>query len=232
VRGGKRNPHPHSLVIAKGRDESELLVRGVCTTWADGGKSKGRTSTTLLGEDKGGVLPRPRARCGVGAGEGSGCCSRPQHPPEGLAVRGCCHRAPGWPPRRSPGWHPCGCTCLTLHTLLSDDVDARHFYTGHVYSGCHRRIRALTGAQNSQYRHPSPPRAVPHLTNDERRLNQSALGRSLGQVSSVQETDWSRWTTTAPGHSTNGVVRIIPPALKTSCFATRGRLSRTGKVQP
>jgi hypothetical protein len=30
-------------------------------------------------------------------------------------------------------------------------------------------------------------------------------------VSSVQETDWSRWTTTAPEHSNNDVLRIVPP---------------------
>jgi hypothetical protein len=39
------------------------------------------------------------------------------------------------------------------------------------------------------------------------------MGRSLGQVSLVQVTASSRWTTTVPKQSRNGIARIGPPLL-------------------
>ncbi len=69
--------------------------------------------------------------------------------------------------------------------------------------------------------HPSLPSAVLHLTNEEWRLNQVPLGKSWGHVSSVHETDWSRWITTVPLHTNNEAVRIVAPSPPRS---TRGRL--------
>jgi hypothetical protein len=89
------------LLLSPGLNgESDSLVRDVRTTRADGGSPSACTSTTLLGEDKGGVLPKPLSaleREGVLAAMGANLWGLPQ---EGVV--------PGdlLPPIRSPGWHP------------------------------------------------------------------------------------------------------------------------------
>jgi len=119
----------------------------------------------------------------------------------------------------------------TTNGYLGEQVPAlgfvHLFQIDHGRSGSHRRVPTVAGTSNSQYRHPSPPSAVLHLTNDEWRLNHITLGRSLGHVSAVQETDWSRCTTTAPGHSNNDVVRIVSPLIQ---MCHTGRLSRADKA--
>ena len=74
------------LLSPRGRHESELLVRGVCTTWAMAGSPSAVLRPPFLGRGQGRSSTKAALRCGLGAGEGSGCCSRPQHPPEGLAA--------------------------------------------------------------------------------------------------------------------------------------------------
>ena len=70
--------------------------------------------------------------------------------------------------------------------------------------------------------------AVLHLTNVEWRLNHIAMGRFVGQVSSVQVTASSRWTPTVPEHSNNDVLRIVPPVVE-PISQQGGRLFRAAR---
>ena len=71
--------------------------------------------------------------------------------------------------------------------------------------------RTSTGVSNPQLGQSLVSSAVLHLTNDEWRLNHSAFGSFLGQVSSVHVTASSRWTPTVPEHSRNDIACIVPP---------------------
>ena len=82
--------------------------------------------------------------------------------------------------------------------------------------------RTSTGGSNPQLGHSSVSCAVLHRTNDEWRLNHSAFGRSLGQVSSVQVTASSWWTATVPRHSGNGKARIVSPPARSQAVIQQG----------
>ena len=95
------------LLSPRRRHESDSLVKGVCTTVADGGSPSAVLRPPFLAEDKGGVLPTPS--CGFGAGEGVGVAASRNTHLRGLPCEGVVTVRPAGPPagRRdapSRGW--------------------------------------------------------------------------------------------------------------------------------